>query len=76
MVSKTNHHTHSGYLLDDTPRGLLEMLLIGGGITVALSVAPTLLFALAGVGFMFKAEDRAKRRKVNLLFSTLKSVGM
>ncbi len=53
-----------GTLFDDTPRGILEALLVAGGITIALSAAPALLVALGGVGFMLKAHEKNRRRKL------------
>ena len=68
MVSNTQH---KGSLFDDTPRGILEMLLVAGGIALALTVAPTALMALAGLGYVIKAEDRARNRKLRSAFAYL-----
>jgi hypothetical protein len=70
MVPKTKIASYlkaekGGYLFDDTPRGLLEALLIGGGIVGALTFAPTLIFALAGLGYALKAQDKARKRKLS-----------
>src|SRR3989344_4093866 len=51
-------------LFDDTPRGILEALLIAGGITVALTATPALLLALGGIGFALNANDKIRRRKL------------
>ncbi len=61
-----------GFMFDDTPRGLLEALLIGGGMVAALSFAPTLIFALAGVGYALKAQDKARRKKLHNSLDYLK----
>lgn len=53
-----------GTLFDDTPRGILEALLVGGGIIVALTTAPVLIAALGGLGYILKADERARRKKL------------
>lgn len=58
-------------LFDDTPRGIMEALLVAGGVALALSTAPTLFMALAAVGYVIKAEDRAKRRRLQRSFQYL-----
>ncbi|OGG72563.1 CRISPR-associated endonuclease Cas2 [Candidatus Kaiserbacteria bacterium RIFCSPLOWO2_01_FULL_53_17] len=68
MVQKT---THKGYLFDDTPRGILEALAVVGGVTLALSVSPTLFVALAAIGYVFRAEDRSRRKKLQAAFQYL-----
>ena len=68
MVPNTQH---KGYLFDDTPRGILEALLIGGGIMLALTTAPTALMALAGIGYLIRSEDRARNRKLRSAFEYL-----
>lgn len=58
-------------LFDDTPRGIMEALLVAGGIALALSAAPTLVMALAGVGYAIKARDHARHRKLQHSFQYL-----
>ncbi|MBI2613044.1 hypothetical protein HYW59_04555 [Candidatus Kaiserbacteria bacterium] len=70
MASEIRHN--HGSLFDDTPRGILEALLVAGGITVALSTSPVLLAALAGLGFVLKAEDKARKRKLSQYSSYVK----
>ena len=70
MVQNRSKDAHAnsnakGFLFDDTPRGLLEALLIGGGMVAALTFAPTAIAALAGIGYLVKAEDRARRKRLN-----------
>lgn len=59
-------------MFDDTPMGILEALFVAGGIAIALSASPTLFVALASIGFVFKAEDRVRRRKLQQSFDYLK----
>lgn len=61
MVHKTNQR---GELFDATPRGVLEALVIGGGIAAALAAGPTVFAVLAGAGFVFSADEKIVRRKV------------
>jgi|GEM_PF-3677406 len=68
MVHKDNKR---GYLFDDTPRGMMEFLLIGGGLVATLSVAPTLLAVLAAVGYAFNASDVKTRQKIQNSFQYL-----
>ena len=76
MVSKNNHDSkNKGYLFDDTPRGILEALLVAGGIAIALSTAPTLFMALAGIGYIISAQDRARRKRVQRSFQYLNRCG-
>ncbi len=70
MVQRSNKST--GYLFDDTPRGLLEALVIAGGLTAALAVSPTLIVALGGLGFALKAGDKRRRKKLNSSLQYLK----
>jgi DNA-binding transcriptional regulator PaaX len=58
-------------LFDDTPRGLLEALFVAGGVAAALTLAPTLFFALAGIGFALRAGDRRQRKKLQGSFQYL-----
>ncbi len=60
------------YLFDDTPRGLLEALLIGGGIVGGLTFAPTLFAVLAGIGYALKDNDNIRRKRLNNSFQYLK----
>ncbi|HWO07658.1 MAG TPA: hypothetical protein VNM40_03700 [Candidatus Paceibacterota bacterium] len=69
MVQKTKHP--EPMLFEDTPHGILEALFVAGGVAAALTLAPTLFIALAGVGFVFKAEDRDRKRKVQQSFQYL-----
>ena len=71
MVSNRRQGT-KGVMFDDTPMGILEALLVAGGISIALSAAPTLFVALASIGYVFKAEDRARKRKLQQSFDYLK----
>ena len=71
MVSNSRKKI-KGVMFDDTPMGLLEALFVAGGISIALSSAPTLFIALASVGFALKADDRAQRKKVQSSFDYLK----
>ncbi len=71
MVQKSTH-PHKGYLFDDTPRGMLELLLATGGMMAVLSAGPVVFAALAGVGYYIQAKDRARRRKVESAFQYLK----
>ena len=59
-------------MFDDTPMGILEALFVAGGISIALSTAPTLFVALASIGFALKADDRVQRRKIHSSFDYLK----
>ena len=59
-------------MFDDTPMGILEALFVAGGISIALSTAPTLFVALASIGFALKADDRVQRRKIQNSFNYLK----
>ena len=61
-----------GYLFDDTPRGVLEALLVVGGIAGMLTFAPTLFAVLAGVGYVVRAGDMARRKRLNNSFQYLK----
>ncbi len=65
MVSKTQHKE---MLFDDTPRGLLEAMLVVGGFVAVMSTAPTLFVALSAVGFVLKGEDRVRRGKLQNSF--------
>lgn len=71
MVSNRRQGTKR-VMFDDTPMGILEALLVAGGISLALSTAPTLFVALASIGYVFKADDRARRRKLQQSFDYLK----
>ncbi|MEK7132824.1 MAG: CRISPR-associated endonuclease Cas2 [Patescibacteria group bacterium] len=71
MVSNRRQGT-KGVMFDDTPMGILEALFVAGGISIALSTAPALFVALASLGYVFKAEDRARRRKLQQSFDYLK----
>ena len=71
MVSKRRQNT-KGMMFDDTPMGLLEALFVAGGISIALSTAPTLFVALASIGYVIKGDDRARRRKLQQSFDYLK----
>jgi len=71
MVSNRRQNT-KGVMFDDTPMGILEALFVAGGIAIALSAAPTLLVALASIGYVFKADDRAQRRRLQRSFDYLK----
>ena len=71
MVRNRRQRT-KGVMFDDTPTGILEALLVAGGISIALSTAPTLFLALASIGFVLKADDRAQRRKLQQSFDYLK----
>lgn len=71
MVSNRRQKTRE-VMFDDTPMGILEALLVAGGISLALSTAPTLFVALASIGFVLKADDRARRRKLQQSFDYLK----
>lgn len=71
MVSKRGQGT-KGVMFDDTPMGILEALLVAGGISIALSTAPTLFVALASIGYVLKADDRARRKKIQRSFNYLK----
>ncbi|OGG74886.1 CRISPR-associated endonuclease Cas2 [Candidatus Kaiserbacteria bacterium RIFCSPLOWO2_01_FULL_50_24] len=62
-------------LFDDTPRGLLEMLILAGGFAAALSISPVLFVVLAGIGYAVKAEDKMCRRNIRSSFSYLKRKG-
>ena len=62
----------SGMMFDDTPRGLLEFLLIAGGMALALTAAPTLIAVLAGIGYTIRANDRNKRERIWKSFDYLK----
>ena len=73
MVSKTREK--SRILFDDTPLGLLEMLVFVGGFVAILSISPALIAALGGIGYMIKADDRLRRQKLQKSFSYLKSKG-
>ncbi len=55
-------------MFDDTPRGLLEALLIGGGLLATLTFAPSAIAVLAGIGYAMKGASRAEanRRKQKL----------
>lgn len=68
MVSKTHH---VGSMFDDTSRGILEAILIAGGMTLALSVAPTAVVALAGIGYVLKAEDKERHKRIRAGFGYL-----
>lgn len=68
MVPKSKH---KAYLFDDTPKGILEALLVAGGIAAALTFAPTLFVALAAVGYVIQAEDRERRKKLQRSFQYL-----
>ncbi len=70
MVSKLIHP--DGTLFDDTPRGILEALLVAGGITVALTAAPVLLLALGGLGYALKESDKGRKRKLGQYGAYLK----
>ncbi|OGG79963.1 hypothetical protein A3A39_01100 [Candidatus Kaiserbacteria bacterium RIFCSPLOWO2_01_FULL_54_13] len=70
MVSKIK--PQRGFLFDDTPRGILEALLVAGSITVALSAAPVFVIALGALGYMLKAEDKTRRKKLNQYGNYLK----
>ncbi|MDO8561795.1 MAG: hypothetical protein Q7S05_03130 [bacterium] len=59
-------------MFDDTPMGILEALFVAGGVSIALSTAPALFVALASIGYVFKAEDHARRRKLQRSFDYLK----
>ena len=59
-------------MFDDTPMGILEALFVAGGIAIALSTAPTLFVALASIGYVFNADDRAQRRRLQRSFDYLK----
>lgn len=61
-----------GSLFDDTPRGVLEALLIGGAIVVTLSTAPMLLAVLGAIGYVIKEDDKARRQKLYTYASYLK----
>ncbi len=74
MVSKTGRRAQ-GTMFDDTPMGILEMLLIGGGIVAGLSFAPALLAALGGLGYAMRSEDRQRFKKIQTSFSYLKQKG-
>lgn len=67
MVQSAKH----GYLFDDTPRGILEALLVTGGIVVALSAGPALFAALAAAGYVIRADDRIRRKKLQRSFQYL-----
>lgn len=69
---KTRKKDRRGYMFDDTPRGLLEALLIGGSIVGGLTFAPTLFAVLAGIGYALRAGDKARRRKLSNSFQYLK----
>jgi hypothetical protein len=77
MVRKSNTvksrtKDRRGYLFDDTPRGLLEALLIGGGIVGGLTFAPTLFAVLAGIGYALHAGDRKRRKNLSNSLQYLK----
>ncbi|HEY4514490.1 MAG TPA: hypothetical protein VJH69_04195 [Candidatus Paceibacterota bacterium] len=59
-------------MFDDTPMGILEALFVAGGIAVALSAAPTFFVALASLGYVLKADERVRRRKLQHSFDYLK----
>jgi CRISPR-associated endonuclease Cas2 len=61
-----------GYLFDDTPTGILEMLVIGGGMAAGLTFAPTLVMALMSIGFVMKVESRNSKNRVNSSIQYLK----
>lgn len=69
MVKKTNT---KGFLFDDTPRGILEALLVVGGSVAILSTAPTLLMALAGAGYALKAHEKNRKNAIHRSFQYLK----
>lgn len=73
MVQKTNQS--KGYLFDDTPRGILEALLVVGVGAAALTVAPTLLVALGGIGFAIKAGDKVRYKKLRSSLQYLRRKG-
>jgi len=50
----------------------LEALLVAGSITVALSAAPVFVIALGALGYMLKAEDKTRRKKLNQYGNYLK----
>ena len=67
MVSTTKHKKP---LFEDTPRGILEALLLVGGMAVVLSAAPTIFLALTSIGFVLK-EDKRQKRKLSSSFQYL-----
>lgn len=73
MVRKTNHT--KGHLFDDTPRGLLEALFLAGVGAAALTVAPTLVIALSGIGFALKAGDKVRYRKLRSSLQYMRKKG-
>ena len=68
MVSKS---THEGYLFDDTPRGILEALLIAGGMAAVLTAAPTLFALLGAIGYVVTVRDRERKKKLQGSFQYL-----
>lgn len=71
-IAESFRGEEGGYMLDDTPRGLLETLLIGGGILATLTFAPTLFAVLGGIGMAIRTEDKAKRKRLHQSFQYLK----
>ena len=61
MVSNTKTR---GYMFDDSPRGVLEALVISGSIFAALTFAPTVIAVLAGVGYVMQSHDRVRKKKL------------
>lgn len=59
-------------MFDDTPRGMLEFLLLTGGLVLALSTAPTLIAVLAGAGYVMQTNSRRHRQKIWSSFDYLK----
>lgn len=72
MVLKVFLEKEKGSLFDDTPRGILEALLVGGTIVVALSAAPALLTVLGAIGYAIKADEKTRRKKLYSYASYLK----
>ncbi len=68
MVQKS---THKGYLFDDTPRGILEALLMAGGLAAILTAAPSLFAILGAIGYVATVQDRGRRKKLQRSYQYL-----